>query len=534
MVGQQRRRPGADDYLYPYLRVANVQDDLIDMSDVLEMPFSRAEKYRLEMGDILLCEGQSRELVGRAAMYRSDAGDLYFQNSIIRFRAYPGVDPEYALHVFRAYQKTGVFAAVSKATTGIAHLGLSRFRELPFPLPPTPVQREIASSARAFQDFVDVIRNSISQSRPSIADVLPRAADSYILGDHAVEWTDGTAGRAPWPVREAAELVGVGSPIVYGILQPGPEDNSGVPYIRGRDLQQGYILVDQLGRTSPSVAAKNSKSTLAAGDVLLGIIRHTRVAIVPEELDGAQITQGTARLRPGRTVDSSYLAHWVSSRAAQSWLRSRMRGIDMPGLNLKDVRRLPVPVPPLDVQREIADKLDVLQANAAAILSSADRVESLVTQLEASGLASFSYGRAASGISSRLLGTGVEKSSRELALSLGIEPRLAQQVDADADPVSQVQFDRLRVTGHEKVLSMKAGVAVGKLRGAIETSPDAIREALQSLDGSAKPADLFAQMGLAQDGVDSFYVALRELDRSGAIRVVRPDDVNVVVELVQS
>jgi hypothetical protein len=144
-----------------------------------------------------------------------------------------------------------------------------------------------------------------------------------------------------------------------------------------------------------------------------------------------------------------------------------MRGIDMPGLNLKDVRRLPVPVPPLDIQREIADKLDALQANATAILSSANHVESLVTQLEASGLASFTYGKAAIGIASSLLGTRVEKSSRELALRLGIESRSVEQIDTD--PINQVHIDRLRVTDRENVLSTKAGVAVGKLRGAIET-----------------------------------------------------------------
>ncbi|MGW3465212.1 restriction endonuclease subunit S, partial [Streptomyces olivaceoviridis] len=49
----------------PYLRVANVFEDRIDTSDVMEMDFSGVwEKYRLEPGDVLLNEGQSPHLVG--------------------------------------------------------------------------------------------------------------------------------------------------------------------------------------------------------------------------------------------------------------------------------------------------------------------------------------------------------------------------------------------------------------------------------------------------------------------------------------
>src|SRR5690606_13856746 len=68
----------------PYLRVANVFDGYIDTSDVLEMDFDKSDyaTYRLREGDILLNEGQSRELVGRSAIYRGEVPDCCFQNTI--------------------------------------------------------------------------------------------------------------------------------------------------------------------------------------------------------------------------------------------------------------------------------------------------------------------------------------------------------------------------------------------------------------------------------------------------------------------
>ena len=72
----------------PYVRVANVFEDRIDVTDLLSMDFGDRDfaQYRLEHGDILLNEGQSTELVGRPAMWRNEVPDCCFQNTIIRFQ----------------------------------------------------------------------------------------------------------------------------------------------------------------------------------------------------------------------------------------------------------------------------------------------------------------------------------------------------------------------------------------------------------------------------------------------------------------
>ena len=100
----------------PYLRVANVFEDRIDLSDVLSMDFDASDyaRYKLEPDDILLNEGQSTELVGRPAMFRGEIADCCFQNTLIRFRANRAkTEPEYALAVFLAYLRSGAFARVS-------------------------------------------------------------------------------------------------------------------------------------------------------------------------------------------------------------------------------------------------------------------------------------------------------------------------------------------------------------------------------------------------------------------------------------
>ena len=125
--------------LRPYLRTRNVLDGAIDLSDVLTMPMTDAEFSRFEVldGDILLNEGQSLGLVGRASIYRGEFGQrCAMQNALLRFRAFPSTCPEFAAQAFQQCQKDGTFASIATQTTSVAHLGSSRFSalELAWPL----------------------------------------------------------------------------------------------------------------------------------------------------------------------------------------------------------------------------------------------------------------------------------------------------------------------------------------------------------------------------------------------------------------
>lgn len=131
----------------PYLRVANVFEDRIDISDVMEMNFTQEEfvTYGLHYGDILLNEGQSMELLGRPAMYRDEVPGSCFTNTLVRFRPFDGIDKDFALKVFLAYLKNGRFQKIGTITVNIAHLGAGRFAEIEFPMPPMEEQLAIAA-----------------------------------------------------------------------------------------------------------------------------------------------------------------------------------------------------------------------------------------------------------------------------------------------------------------------------------------------------------------------------------------------------
>ncbi len=166
-----------------------------------------------------------------------------------------------------------------------------------------------------------------------------------------------------WNTARLEELVSEDRPITYGIVKPGPDTEHGIPYIRVVDMDGGGVRVDALRRTSPEIAKQYRRSEVQPGDLLLSIRGHVgRLAVVPEELAGANITQDTARLVLRRGCHPRYVFWYLHSLEAQRWMERQMKGVAVRGINLADVKEIPVPVPPLPEQRRIAAILDKADA----------------------------------------------------------------------------------------------------------------------------------------------------------------------------
>lgn len=136
----QKRQPSVHegDNVRPYLRVANVFDGYIDFSDLMTMHFAERDlaKYELIPGDILLNEGQSRELVGRSAIFEQGPEGICFQMTLLRFRCHENLLPKFAHAFFQHCLYTEQFAARCLKTTSIAHLSAAGLAEMSMPIPP--------------------------------------------------------------------------------------------------------------------------------------------------------------------------------------------------------------------------------------------------------------------------------------------------------------------------------------------------------------------------------------------------------------
>jgi type I restriction enzyme S subunit len=360
----RQRAPNALGTPRPYLRVANVFDGHIDISDVYEMPFRDDEfaRYKLQHGDILLNEGQSLELVGRCSVYRGDPPDVAFQNSLIRFRASERIDPEYAFQLFRYCQYSGVFSAVATQTTSIAHLGVSRFASIRIRIPPLLEQQKIAAILSSVDDTIEKTQAVIGQIEVVKKELLSELLKQGVPGRHA-EFKETEIGVLPtkWSVLTYGELAAP----VEAAIQSGPFGSalkhsefaeSGYLVVGIDNVLDGRFAIGENHRISKAKFTELRRFQARPLDLLITVMATVgRCCVVPVDIEPAIITKHVYRLTVDRARANPYFLMYCLyglSRLAQE-VRGSAQGLSRPGLNKSLLLPLKFPIPPLDEQEEI-------------------------------------------------------------------------------------------------------------------------------------------------------------------------------------
>jgi type I restriction enzyme, S subunit len=148
-IGRALNREGVREV--PYLRVANVKDGHLDLSDMTTTPAtpSEIEALKLRHGDLLLTEGGDPDKLGRGTLWEEQLPECIHQNHIFRVRLNRNlVEPTYASVLIGSPYGKGYFLKHAKQTTGIATINQRVLKAFPILLPPLPEQRRIAEILR--------------------------------------------------------------------------------------------------------------------------------------------------------------------------------------------------------------------------------------------------------------------------------------------------------------------------------------------------------------------------------------------------
>ncbi len=168
--------------------------------------------------------------------------------------------------------------------------------------------------------------------------------------------------------------------ITYGIVKMGPQPKeNGVYALRCSDVKFRSFELKGVRKVTKEVSNQYRRTILEGGEILLNI-RGTLggCAIATREMAGYNIAReiGLIPLLDERLND--FMLDVLTSKYFDNQIKKNLRGIAYKGLNLNILNRLPVPVPPLEEQMiiservknllAICDKLDVqIEQNKASV-----------------------------------------------------------------------------------------------------------------------------------------------------------------------
>lgn len=166
-VTKGRNLEGKKKRSLPYLRVANVQDGYLDLSEMkyIEALESDLEKYRLEKGDILYTEGGDKDKLGRGTIWNGQIENCIHQNHIFRARPYSNeLESLYVGYFSQTKTAKNYFFKKAKQTVNLASINMTVLSNLPFPLTSLPEQHAIVEEIETRLSVCDKMAQDIDEA----------------------------------------------------------------------------------------------------------------------------------------------------------------------------------------------------------------------------------------------------------------------------------------------------------------------------------------------------------------------------------
>ncbi|MBR3577969.1 MAG: restriction endonuclease subunit S [Bacteroidales bacterium] len=249
----------------------------------------------------------------------------------------------------------------------IPSMGYSRhyklLKELDIPVPPIETQSRIVSELDLLQSIIDK-----QQAQLKELDTLAQAVFYDMFGD-PVENEKG------WETTELNEVCDVrdgthDSPSYY---------EEGYPLITSKNVIDGKISFDEVNYICMEDFDNISKrSKVDDGDIIMPMIGTIgKPVIVKKDREFAIKNVALIKFIPDSKVINVYIQAIMSSKAFDTYMRSKNRGGNQKFIALGDIRKLNVQVPPLSLQQSFTEKIESIEKQKAAISQSIAETQKL-------------------------------------------------------------------------------------------------------------------------------------------------------------
>jgi len=197
-----------------------------------------------------------------------------------------------------------------------------------------------------------------------------------------------------WEVRTLEDCVEHRS-VTYGIVQPGTGDADGIPMLRVNNFQQGGLRLEEVLRISREVESKYVRTRLQGGEVLLTLVGSVgQVAIAPPSIRGWNVARAVGVMRPRDEIGAKWLSICLRSPDSQRILGLGANTTVQTTINLKDVKALPVPIPPKPERDGIEQIISALDDKIALLRETNATLEAIAQAIFKSWFVDFDPVRA--------------------------------------------------------------------------------------------------------------------------------------------
>ena len=172
----------------PYLRVANVQDGRVDLSEVKEVtvPRSLASRSELKAGDVLMTEGGDPDKLGRGTVWSGEIPGCLHQNHVFAVRPTAILLPEFLALLTRTPYARAYFEVTASKTTGIASTSVGKIASFRIPLLSIDMQTKLVAGIEQSVKRISRLANDIARQIGLLQEHRQALITATVAGDLSI------------------------------------------------------------------------------------------------------------------------------------------------------------------------------------------------------------------------------------------------------------------------------------------------------------------------------------------------------------
>lgn len=375
----------------PFLNIRTFNDD--ETLDKSKCKFVKLDQFENKYEHFLLNEGDivvsSSGTLGKAIVIRKMDLPVMLNTSVIRFRV---LSEQIMAQTFLKYflKSDYFYQQIQEQKTGMAidNYGPSHLQLMRIVIPPLAEQHRIVAKLDAVMQKVEANKQRLDKIPKLLKRFRQSVLAAAVSGKLTEEWRVKNGVVEQWGEVTLNSLCDQERGISYGVIKLGDTVINGVPCLRTSDVRPLHINTNSVKKISKSIS-NNYKRTILQGNEVLVNVRGTLggVAVVPKSMIGWNVSREIAIVPLASNVSARFIAFHIASPECQNWLSEVAKGVAYTGINLEDLRDLPIKLPRSNEQIEIVKKVDQLFSFAETLEARYIKATSMLGKLPQSILA---------------------------------------------------------------------------------------------------------------------------------------------------
>ena len=236
--------------------------------------------------------------------------------------------------------------------------------EVEIPLPSLDEQKNIVRHLEVIQQLINNRKQALST-----LDELVKSRFIEMFGEYSAITT----------------LAKVSDMVTVGIANSATHAycNDGVVMLRNQNIKKNQLDDDDLIYIEPTFADKYKAKTLKTNDILVTRTGYPGIAcMVPSKYEGAQtFTTLIVRVNSDSDVLPLFLCHYINSDSGKNFVAGEQVGVAQKNFGAKSLAKMPIPLPPVELQKQYAAFVEQTDKSKFAVQQSIDTLHTLKAKL---------------------------------------------------------------------------------------------------------------------------------------------------------